>query len=110
MNRLFVDFCSGAPDRFLKSEKIPFSRRPLPPHWADLVEVLARQNAPENASPAAQSAIEVLRGGGGTVVTGQQVALFGGPLYTCFKAATALSRAQRASAAGHPHAAIFWLA
>ena len=110
MNRLFVDFCSGVPDRFLKSEETPCSRRPLPPHWAELVEVLARQNAPENASPAAQSAIEVLRGGGGTVVTGQQVALFGGPLYTCFKAATALSRAQRASAAGHPHAAIFWLA
>ncbi len=110
MNRLFVDFCSGAPDRFLKSEEIPFSRPSLPPHWAELVEALARQNAPDNASAAAQAAIEVLRGGGGTVVTGQQVGLFGGPLYTPFKAATALSKAQRASDAGRPHAAIFWLA
>lgn len=44
------------------------------------------------------------------VVTGQQVALFGGPLFTPFKAATAIARARQATAAGHPHVAIFWLA
>ena len=44
------------------------------------------------------------------VVTGQQVGLFGGPLFTPFKAATALARARQATQAGHPHAAIFWLA
>jgi bacillithiol biosynthesis cysteine-adding enzyme BshC len=43
-------------------------------------------------------------------VTGQQVGLFGGPLFTPFKAATAVARARQATAAGHPHAAIFWLA
>ncbi len=44
------------------------------------------------------------------VVTGQQVGLFGGPLFTPFKAATALARAREATAAGRPHVAIFWLA
>ena len=43
-------------------------------------------------------------------MTGQQVGLFGGPLFTPFKAATALARARQATACGSPHAAIFWLA
>jgi bacillithiol biosynthesis cysteine-adding enzyme BshC len=44
------------------------------------------------------------------MVTGQQLGLFGGPLFTPFKAATALARAREASSAGRPHAAVFWLA
>jgi bacillithiol biosynthesis cysteine-adding enzyme BshC len=44
------------------------------------------------------------------VATGQQVGLFGGPLFTPLKAATALTRGRQATAAGRPHAAIFWLA
>ncbi len=43
-------------------------------------------------------------------MTGQQVGLFGGPLFTPFKAATAIARARQAAAAGRPHVAIFWLA
>ena len=44
------------------------------------------------------------------MLTGQQVGLFGGPLYTPFKAATALARARQAAASGSPHVAVFWLA
>jgi len=80
----------------------------VPAHWPELVHLLASQNAGSGLQ--ANAALEALRQGAGTVVTGQQVGLFGGPLFTPFKAATALARARTATAAGHPHVAIFWLA
>jgi len=81
-------------------------RPPLAAHWPQMVKLLAEQNP----SPTSKSAIGALALGAGAVVTGQQVGLFGGPLFTPFKAATAIARARQATAAGHPHAAIFWLA
>ena len=44
------------------------------------------------------------------MVTGQQVALFGGPLMTLMKAATAIHLAAEATRSGYPHVPIFWLA
>ncbi len=82
------------------------TRAELPAHRQELVELLAAQNPAATAGPA----VESLRSGAGVVVTGQQVGLFGGPLFTPFKAATALARARQATQAGRPHAAIFWLA
>jgi bacillithiol biosynthesis cysteine-adding enzyme BshC len=66
--------------------------------------------AAQNPSPAAAPALNALRSGAGIVVTGQQVGLFGGPLFTPFKAATAIARARQGTADGHPHVAVFWLA
>ena len=81
-------------------------RCPPPDHWHETVEVLAGQNTSSAAAPS----LEALRAGAGTVLTGQQVGLLGGPLFSPFKAATAIARARQATAAGHPHVPIFWLA
>jgi len=113
LSRLFLDYCAGDAgvrrfhDPMLRDGS--WSQRPaLPAHWPELVRLLAEQNA--SPSSAAAAALEALGQGAGAVVTGQQVGLFGGPLFTPFKAATALAGARQATAAGHPHAAVFWLA
>ncbi len=49
--------------------------------------------------------LEKLRGGASAIVTGQQVTLFGGPLFTLLKAATAIRKAKDAGAVP-----IFWMA
>ena len=111
LSRLFLDYCAGdaAARAFFSSSPIDESwreRPPVPTHWPELVHLLAEQNP----TPSASAALDALSHGAGTVVTGQQVGLFGGPLFTPFKAATALARARQASVADHPHATIFWLA
>jgi hypothetical protein len=112
-SRLFLDYCRGASSSRPFYSSLPpdqgwQKRPPVPAHWPRLVQLLAEQNS--SPSPAAAEALSALRKGAGVVVTGQQVGLFGGPLFTPFKAATAVSRARQATAAGSPHTAIFWLA
>jgi bacillithiol biosynthesis cysteine-adding enzyme BshC len=110
-SRLFLDFCAGALRAFLPLDEIERERPPLPAHWPELVRLVAAQNpATQNLSGSAAAAIAALEQGAGAILTGQQVGLFGGPLYTPFKAATAIARARKSTAAGRPHMAIFWLA
>lgn len=106
LSRLFLDFSAGTLPEFLPGIESPSAASPLPTHWGELTDLLASQNTPPSAAPA----IDALRRGARTVVTGQQVGLFGGPLFTPFKAATAIARARSATAAGNPQAAVFWLA
>ena len=113
LSRLFLDYCNGeAPVRawFGGDARDRNWQRAQHKQPHDHVESLARLLADQNSTAASASAIAQLRGGAGVVVTGQQVGLFGGPLFTPHKAATAVSLAQGATEAGHPHVPIFWLA
>ena len=78
---------------------------------ARLAEALRAEAASFGAGDAVLANIERLRQGAAAVVTGQQVALFGGPLLTLLKAATAIRKAQDATkTSGREHVPIFWLA
>lgn len=73
-------------------------------------DTLDRQNRSWNGSARSLANIERLRAGASAVVTGQQVGLFGGPLFSLLKALTAVKLAEEATAAGVDCIPIFWLA
>jgi bacillithiol biosynthesis cysteine-adding enzyme BshC len=111
LTRLYLDFCAQADpvrDFYASLGRDGHWQKPpqIPAHRAEVTRLLAGQNPGTHAAPA----LAALAAGAGTVVTGQQVTLFGGPLFTPFKMATVIARARQASRAGHPHVPIFWLA
>src|SRR5580704_14064120 len=80
-------------------------------HAGRLADLLNVEAAAFGASDVAKANIEKLRAGARAVVTGQQVVLFGGPLLTLLKAATAIARAKEATrATGVEYVPVFWLA
>ena len=118
--RLFTDFLSYS------SQVQPFY--PKPPHFTEwLTEeatkssydparrervsaILERQNKSWDASPKTLANLQRLRDGAAAVVTGQQVGLFGGPMFALYKALTAVKLAEQATAAGVDAVPVFWLA
>lgn len=76
-----------------------------------IAAILARQQEERGApAPARAAACELLNPSTVAVVTGQQVGLFGGPLFTLLKALTAIKLAERTRAEhGVPAIAIFWM-
>jgi bacillithiol synthase len=72
--------------------------------------ILDRQNRSWDASPKTFENIARLRAGASAVVTGQQVALFGGPSFSIFKALTAAKLADQATRNGVDCVPVFWLA
>jgi bacillithiol biosynthesis cysteine-adding enzyme BshC len=113
LSRMFLDYCSGeAPvrgwfgavprDRSWQRTQHPQTKE----HRDQLAQLLRAQNPSADLSPA----LDRLRGGANVVVTGQQVGVLGGPLFTPFKAATAIALAREASEAGYDHVPVFWLA
>ncbi|HTV82124.1 MAG TPA: bacillithiol biosynthesis cysteine-adding enzyme BshC [Acidobacteriaceae bacterium] len=112
LSRLFFDYTSSHEPIAPFYAASPFSWKsswkpsaPAPSHRAALANLLRDQNISYGAGEKTLASIERLRNGSAAIVTGQQVALFGGPLFTLFKAATAVRRAQAANAVP-----IFWLA
>ena len=117
---LFTDFLSWSPSIQ------PFYSRS--PHFADwlndetsavrydsrrrqrVADILERQNKSWGASPKTLENIARLRVGASAVVTGQQVGLFGGPLFSLFKALTTIKLANEATSAGCDSVPVFWLA
>ena len=73
-------------------------------------DVLQRQNKGWDASSKTFTNIMRLRSGASAVVTGQQVGLFGGPVFSILKALTAIKLAEEATAAGVDSVPVFWLA
>src|SRR5438445_6852240 len=118
--RLFSDFLSYAPavrrfyrrspyfSEWLKQEKprIRYENS----RCERVAEILQRQNQERGASPKTFENIARFRQGALTAVTGQQVGLFGGPLFSIFKALTAVKLADQASAGGVDCVPVFWLA
>ena len=118
--RLFLDYLSYTPavqtfyprspnlSEWLKTEatrvRYESSRR------EKVSEILVRQNRGWGASERTLSNIDRLRRGALAVVTGQQVTLFGGPLFSIFKALTAVKLAAEATASGIDCVPVFWLA
>jgi bacillithiol biosynthesis cysteine-adding enzyme BshC len=118
--RLFTDFLS-----YSQSVR-PFY--PRSPHFKDWLKeeaaslqfdttrrervsaILERQNRGWGASPETLAHIARLRDGALAIVTGQQVGLFGGPVFSLFKALSAVRLATEGTAAGVECVPIFWLA
>jgi bacillithiol biosynthesis cysteine-adding enzyme BshC len=118
--RLFADFLEYSP------KVQPFY--PRPPHFGEwlkeeatkisydssrrerVTSILERQNKSWDASPKTLANLDRLRKGAAAVVTGQQVGLFGGPMFAVYKALTAVKLAEEATAAGVDAVPVFWLA
>lgn len=118
--RLFADYLRGL-------EKVArfYPRPPLEHGWVSeesralaydvarrraVAAILERQNRAWSASPEALENVERFRQGAFAIVTGQQVSLFGGPLFALYKALTAIKLAAEFSRAGTECVPVFWLA
>lgn len=118
--RLFIDFLSYSPNLQQFYPRSPslneWLKQETPAERYDAArrqrvsDVLERQNKSWAASSKTHANIARLRKGASAVVTGQQVGLFGGPLFSILKALTAIKLAEEATAAGVDAVPVFWLA
>jgi len=89
---------------FARQLDFPAARR------AAVADALERQNRALGSSPAVFANLDRLRSGAVAVLTGQQVGLFGGPLYSLLKAVSAVQMASELTAQGIDAVPVFWMA
>lgn len=118
---LFTDYCTdydALADRYAGDWRDPEARRRVAARTAahdrdrgTLVEVLTEQNARWGLDARTRAHLEALRDPASVaVVTGQQMGLLTGPLYTPYKMITALQLTERlARETGRPVVPVFWL-
>jgi bacillithiol synthase len=118
--RLFTDFLAYSPSirsfyphspqfaEWVREEASKISYDP--DRRTRIAEILLRQNKAWDASPKTLANIERLRKGAFATVTGQQVGLFGGPMFAIYKAMSAVKLAEEATRSGIEAVPIFWLA
>ncbi len=118
--RLFTDFLAYSPSvqpfyphspHFSEWFKAQASSLQYDPSRRERVStILERQNKSWGSSPQTMANLSRLRAGAAAIVTGQQVGLFGGPMFAIYKALTAVKLADEATAAGIDAVPVFWLA
>ncbi len=110
INNLFVDYVENfekVAHFYPSPQTIPESKRP---HRQQLCEILERQNR-QFGNSATGTLIERLKEQDTfCVITGQQVGLLTGPLYTIWKAMTAIHLSRHFESQGIPCIPVFWMA
>ena len=119
-SRLFLDFLAKSPNLKKFYPRTPYFREWIADEAAaisydagrrqSVAAVLERQNRAFGSSEKTLANLERLRAGAYTVVTGQQVGLFGGPLFAILKAISAVKVAAQATEMGIECVPVFWLA
>jgi bacillithiol biosynthesis cysteine-adding enzyme BshC len=119
-SRLFLDYLDRTPSaqpfyprsaKFLSWAADESARLNYPADRRKRVaEILERQNKSWRASAETLENIARFREGALTVVTGQQAGLFGGPVFSIYKALTAVKLAAEAKQLGLNCVPVFWLA
>ncbi|HEX3739626.1 MAG TPA: bacillithiol biosynthesis BshC, partial [Terriglobales bacterium] len=119
-SKLFLDYLDFSPSvqpfyprspRFLEWAKEESGRIRYPADRRERVAtILERQNRAWGASGTTLKNIERLRSSACAIVTGQQVGLFGGPVFSIYKALSAVKLAEEARKLEIDAVPIFWLA
>lgn len=117
---LFTDFLAYSPQVQSFYPRTPFLGEWLKDESARIAydsnrrrlvaEILERQNKSWDCSAETLANLNRLKNGAAAVVTGQQVGLFGGPMFSIYKALTAVKLAADATTGGVDCVPVFWLA